>query len=86
MDNCIKEVVKINHHNREIYGVSYLPENKEKYPVVIFSHGFNGTNSDFAVNSEYLAMNGVLIFVVDQLIQKVILKLLKCLYSQKKKI
>jgi dienelactone hydrolase len=59
MDNCIKEVVKIKHHNRELYGVSYLPENKEKYPVVIFSHGFNGTNSDFAANSEYLAQNGI---------------------------
>ena len=59
MDNCIKKVVKIKHHNREIYGVSYLPGNKDKYPVVIFSHGFNGTNSDFAMNSEYLAVNGI---------------------------
>lgn len=59
MDKCIKKVVKINHHNREIYGVSYLPTNKDKYPVVIFSHGFNGTNADFVMNSESLAANGI---------------------------
>lgn len=59
MNKCIKEVVKIRHHNREIYGVSYIPDNKEKYPIVIFSHGFNGTNIDFESNSEYLAANGI---------------------------
>lgn len=59
MTKCIKKVVKIKHHNREIYGVSYIPENKGKYPVVIFSHGFNGTNLDFAMNSEYLVANGI---------------------------
>lgn len=59
MNKFIKNVVKIEHHNREIYGVSYVPDNNEKHPVVIFSHGFNGTNVDFAMNSEYLASNGV---------------------------
>ena len=59
MNKCIKNVVKINHHGREVYGVSYMPENKQKCPVVIFSHGFNGSNNDFAMNSEYLAANGV---------------------------
>jgi pimeloyl-ACP methyl ester carboxylesterase len=59
MNNCIKNVVNIKHHGREVYGVSYMPENKKKCPVVIFSHGFNGSNNDFAKNSEYLAANGV---------------------------
>lgn len=59
MNNCIKSVVKINHQGREIYGVSYMPDNKKKCPVVIFSHGYNGTNVDFAMNSEYLTANGV---------------------------
>lgn len=57
MSGCIKNVVKIKHHGKEIYGVSYIPENRKKCPVVIFSHGFNGTNTDFAMNGEYLAAN-----------------------------
>jgi uncharacterized protein len=59
MNDCIKKVVKIKHHGREIYGVSYMPDNGGKCPIVIFSHGFNGTNEDFAKNSEYLVANGV---------------------------
>lgn len=59
MSSYQKQMVKIKHHGREIYGVSYMPNRKEKCPVVIFSHGFNGTNEDFAMNSEYLAQNGV---------------------------
>ncbi|WP_197276394.1 S9 family peptidase [Bacillus sp. JCM 19034] len=65
MSNFIKNVLKIKHHGREIYGVSYMPNNGKKSPVVIFSHGFNGTNADFAMNSEYLASNGVGAFCFD---------------------
>lgn len=65
MNKYIKNVVKINHHGREIYGVSYMPENKEKCPMVIYSHGFNATNSNFAMNSEYLAANGVGVYCFD---------------------
>ena len=59
MNKCIKNVVKINHHGREIYGVSYMPDKKEKCPVVIFSHGYNGTNADFSMHSEYLTERGI---------------------------
>ena len=59
MKNFTKNIVKIKHSAREIYAVSYLPINQEKYPIVIFSHGFNGTHADFIKNSEYLASNGV---------------------------
>lgn len=59
MKNCTKNVVKIQHHGREIYGISYMPGSGKKCPVVIFSHGFNGTNTDFAMHSEYLAAKGV---------------------------
>jgi dienelactone hydrolase len=59
MNNCIKNVVNIKHHGREVYGVSYMPENKKKCPVVIFSHGFNGLNNDFVMDSEFLTSNGV---------------------------
>ncbi|QYR20269.1 alpha/beta hydrolase [Paenibacillus sp. sptzw28] len=59
MNDCIKNVVTIEHHGREIYGVSYMPKHVEKCPVVIFSHGYNGSNADFTMNSEYLVSNGV---------------------------
>lgn len=42
-----------------------MPNSKKKCPVVIFSHGFNGTNVDFAMNSDYLAKNDVGAFCFD---------------------
>lgn len=65
MIDCIKNVVSIKHHGREIYGVSYMPKDVEKCPVVIFSHGYNGTHADFAMNSEYLVSKGVGAFCFD---------------------
>jgi len=54
-----KSIVKINHHGKEIYGVSYVPNIDKKYPIVIFSHGFNGTNRDFSMYGQYLAEKGI---------------------------
>ncbi|KAB8138009.1 alpha/beta fold hydrolase [Gracilibacillus oryzae] len=65
MNSYQKEIVKIKHQGREIHGVSYMPDRKRKCPVVIFSHGFNGTNADFAMNSDYLAKKGVGAFCFD---------------------
>lgn len=59
MSSYQKEIVKIKHQGREIHSVSYMPNSNEKCPVVIFSHGFNGTNVDFTMNSELLAENNV---------------------------
>jgi uncharacterized protein len=59
MNDCIKNVVTIKHHGRDIHGISYMPKHVEKCPVVIFSHGYNGTYADFIMNSEYLVSNGV---------------------------
>ncbi|SEU09425.1 S9 family peptidase [Paenibacillus sp. NFR01] len=59
MDRYRKQVVTIQHHGREIYGDSYMPDREQKCPIVIFSHGFNGTNADFAMNGECLAQRGV---------------------------
>ncbi|PZD97184.1 cinnamoyl ester hydrolase [Paenibacillus sambharensis] len=59
MGDYTEKVVKINHHGREIHGVSYMPEGEGKHPIVIFSHGYNGTHADFTLNSRYLASNGV---------------------------
>lgn len=65
MNSINKSVVKINHHNREVYGVAYLPNVEENYPIVIFSHGFNGTNRDFTMYGQYLAERGVGVYAFD---------------------
>ncbi|GIO84126.1 cinnamoyl ester hydrolase [Paenibacillus faecis] len=59
MNEYVKNVVTMEHHGREIYGFSYMPKRGRKCPVVIFSHGYNGTYADFIMLSEYLASNGI---------------------------
>lgn len=63
--NFTKKVVPINHHGRQIYGVSYMPNSKKNVPTVIFSHGFNGTNVSFTMYGEYLATNGIGVYCYD---------------------
>ncbi|MDF2589996.1 MAG: putative cinnamoyl ester hydrolase [Anaerocolumna sp.] len=60
-----KQIIYIKHHERTLYGISYLPENIEKCPIVIFSHGFNGNSTNFEQNSEYLASKGIATFCFD---------------------
>lgn len=52
------QAITIRHHHRNIAGRAYLPE-KDKYPIVIFSHGFNGVGDDFKIQAETLARNGI---------------------------
>lgn len=59
MQTFSKKVIEINHHNRNIYGVLYTPDHIESYPLVIFSHGYNGTHKEFSKQSEYLAERGI---------------------------
>lgn len=56
--------ITITHHGRKIAGKAYLPE-KEKYPIVIFSHGFNGVGDDFKIQAEVLERNGIGAFTYD---------------------
>lgn len=37
----------ITHHNRTITGIYYKPDRSECFPLVIFSHGYNGSGGDF---------------------------------------
>ncbi|GAA4062848.1 alpha/beta hydrolase family protein [Amphibacillus indicireducens] len=54
-----KNNLRIEHNGREVFAVSYLPKIKDKFPIVIFSHGYNGSHKDFLLNSEYLARKGI---------------------------
>ncbi|ADL53366.1 alpha/beta hydrolase family protein [Clostridium cellulovorans] len=57
--------VLISHHERELHGNFVMPEQVGKYPVVIYSHGYNGVGEDFKKNAEYLAQNGIGAFYYD---------------------
>ena len=60
----IKELI-IKENNKEIYGKIYYPEKEGKYPAVILSHGYNGTNSDFVQECTYFAQNGYVAYAYD---------------------
>ncbi len=60
-----KTEVRISENQRELYGVMITPEKEEKYPVVIFSHGYNGSGRDFESMGECLADHGIASFCYD---------------------
>jgi len=60
-----EKVIKISHQGCQIHGVLYLPETESKSPFVIFSHGYNDSNEDFRMNSEYLAARGIAAYTFD---------------------
>lgn len=51
--------ITIPHHDREVYGTLYKPEQAGRFPVVIFSHGFNGSGDHFIRHAQLLAENGI---------------------------
>lgn len=60
-----KTTLTILHHERETVGVLITPEQDDKYPVVVFSHGYNGSGKDFESMGEYLATMGIASFCYD---------------------
>ncbi len=54
----ITKDITIRHNNRNISGRLYLPQ-KDKFPMVILSHGFNGHGDDFSEYAETLAENEI---------------------------
>ena len=55
----VMQELEITHHNRTVYGTFYRPDDKEIFPIIILSHGYNGHESDFANSAQYFAENGV---------------------------
>lgn len=53
------QTIKIPHHGRQIDANVYRPEGDGCCPIVIFSHGFNGHQSDFGHITKLLAGNGI---------------------------
>ena len=54
-----KSEVHIWHHGRCLVGTVYKPDLEQPVPMVVFSHGYNGSGADFAYSSEYLAKKGI---------------------------
>ena len=50
--------ITIRHHNRNISGRLYLPQ-MDKCPMVILSHGFNGSGDDFTEYAKVLVENKI---------------------------
>lgn len=57
--------IRIRHHGRESFGVYYKPDGTAKHPMVIFSHGYNGTWEGAGEYAEYFAKRGIGCFCHD---------------------
>ncbi len=63
--NYKKMPVTISNNGRELFGVFITPETKEEFPVVVCSHGYNGSGKDFEEMGEIFAENGIGAFCYD---------------------
>ena len=64
MNSTHKETIHINANGRELFGVIRLPRShgssmSKACPIVIFSHGYNGSHEDFDTESAYLNAHGI---------------------------
>lgn len=59
MENTNIQYMKVSHHDRQVDGILYEPKGMDKYPIVIFSHGYNGHKTDFESTATYLAEHGI---------------------------
>lgn len=50
--------IEVTHHGRTVYGDAYIP-GAEEFPLVIFSHGYNGYKDDFRSDAAFLLDEGV---------------------------
>lgn len=60
-----KDLLKISLDRRELVGDFYIPETENPCPLVIFSHGFNGSGKDFSMNCRLLAKHNIAAFSFD---------------------
>lgn len=62
MGEIMVKDVKVPNGSWEIDGILYMPKQEGRFPVVIFSHGYNGYKMDFDETARYLAERGVAAF------------------------
>lgn len=54
-----KKQIQITHHGRTVNAACYQPDKEGRFPFVIYSHGYNGHQTDFDGSANYLAQNGI---------------------------
>lgn len=62
MESIKVQAMKVAHHGRQADGIFYASQEEGRYPVVVFSHGYNGHQSDFDWTARYLAERGICSF------------------------
>ncbi len=50
--------LQVNHHGRTVHGKVRIPKSGGHHPVIIFSHGYNGSMDDFAKSAEFFTTQG----------------------------
>ena len=51
--------------SRSVFGKLYTPAEPGRYPAIIFSHGYNGTNRDWTGECGYYASHGYIAYAFD---------------------
>ncbi len=51
--------IAVSHRNRTIDATYYKPDGEGSFPLVIFSHGYNGHKEDAALSAKYYAKSGI---------------------------
>ncbi|MCH5291650.1 MAG: alpha/beta fold hydrolase [Treponema sp.] len=57
--------LRIQNGENSIYGKMFFPKDEEKHPVIIFSHGYNGSHNDFFDDCRFFAKNGYIAYSYD---------------------
>ena len=66
MDKFLKiDEVMIPTNGREVYIKGYMPNDEQKHPAIIMSHGYNGCHEDFKNECMYFAKNGFVAYALD---------------------
>lgn len=51
--------IEVKHHSRIVRGCFLEPADKDSYPVIIFSHGYNGNGEGAHRIAEFMAQHGI---------------------------
>lgn len=65
LDGIVQEITVIEEHGRQLYGTLIKPEKVQELPLIVCSHGYNGSGRDFEQMARYWARNGFAVFCYD---------------------
>lgn len=56
---------RVSANGREVYIKGYMPNDEQKHPAIIMSHGYNGCHEDFKNECMFFAKNGFVAYALD---------------------